>query len=230
MANTDASGCVRGVERALGLRDDAFVQKRPYRGLITKSEVRAVSLYKMGLRRGSIVWDVGAGSGSVALEAAVIASEGMVYAVERDSECVKMLHYNLERLGPANVTVVAGEAPEAFDALPEPDCVFVGGSGGRLADILERAASRLRERGCIVVNLASIERVNQARACLESLGFRTEITMISASRGKMLPDGTMRLAAENPVFIVSGHDEPNCDESKSNESKSNESKGDESRI
>ena len=188
--------------RALGLPDNAFAQKRPLRGLITKSEVRAVSLYKLGLWRDSIVWDVGAGSGSVALEAAVIASEGTVYAVERDAECVEMLRDNIERLGPANVVVVSGEAPDALDALPAPDCVFVGGGGKALGDILERAASRLKSGGRIVVNLAAIERVGQARACLDSLGFEVELTMISASRGKALPDGAIRLAALNPVFII----------------------------
>ena len=188
--------------RALGLPDDTFAQKRPLRGLITKSEVRAVSLYKLGLRRDSIVWDIGAGSGSVALEAAVIASEGTVYAVERDAECVEMLRDNIERLGPANVVVVADEAPHALDALPAPDCVFVGGGGRRLADILESAAARLKAGGRIVVNLAAIERVGQARTCLYSLGFEVELTMISASRGSALPDGAIRLASLNPVFII----------------------------
>ena len=192
--------------RPLGLPDDAFAQKRPLRGLITKSEVRAVSLYKLGLRRNSIVWDVGAGSGSVALEAAVIASKGTVYAVERDAECVEMLRQNIERLGPENVIVVAGEAPDALDVLPAPDCVFVGGGGKGLADILERVAAQLNTGGRIVVNLASIERVTQAQTCLALLGFEVEITMISASRGRALPDGAIRLAALNPVFVITGTD------------------------
>jgi len=191
-------------ERALGLPDDAFAQRRPLRGLITKSEVRAVSLYKLGLRRDSIVWDVGAGSGSVALEAAVIASAGTVYAVERNAECVEMLQDNIARLGPANVVVVEGEAPDVLDALPAPDCVFVGGGGKGLVGILERVTARLNTGGRVVVNLASVERVTQAQSCLESVGFDAELTMIGASRGKALPDGTMRLAAENPVFIVTG--------------------------
>ena len=204
MTNASVSVNARSVDRPLGLPDDAFAQKRPHRGLITKAEVRAVSLYKLGLRRNSIVWDVGAGSGSVGLEAALIASEGAVYAVERDAECLDMLRLNVEQLGPDNVVVVSGEAPDALDALPTPDCVFVGGSGGRLADILECAASRLKADGRIVVNLASIERVVQTQACLESLGFDAELTMISVSRGKALPDGTMRLEAQNPVFIITG--------------------------
>lgn len=192
-------------ERPLGLPDDAFAQKKPLRGLITKSEVRAVSLYKLGLRRDSVVWDVGAGSGSVALEAAIIASESTVYAIERDAECVEMLRRNIGVLGPPNVVVVEGDAPGALDALPAPDCVFVGGGGKLLGGILERVVARLNSGGRIVVNLASIERVGQAQSCLESLGFDTELTMISASRGKPLPDGTIRLAALNPVFIVTAN-------------------------
>ena len=192
--------------RPLGLPDDAFAQKRPVRGLITKSEVRAVSLYKLGLRRSSVVWDVGAGSGSVALEAALIASEGTVYAIERDGECVDMMRHNIANLGPSNIVVKAGEAPGALDGLPAPDCVFVGGGGSKLADILECAVSRLKAGGRIVVNLAAIERVPTARACLVALGLDVETTMISASRGSALPDGTTRLAAQNPVFIVTGID------------------------
>ena len=204
MTSLHASGRASVGARALGLPDEAFAQKRPLRGLITKSEVRAVSLYKLGLRRDSIVWDIGAGSGSVALEAAVIASDGMAYAVESDAECVELLRRNAVQLGPENVVVVAGEAPDALDDLPGPDCVFVGGSGGRLPEILECAASRINRRGRIVVNLAAIERVHEAQNCLESHGFEVELTMISASRGRRLPDGTKRLAAENPVFIVVG--------------------------
>ena len=196
------SGRTGRMTRALGLPDDAFAQKKPLRGLITKSEVRAVSLYKLGLRRNSVVWDVGAGSGSVALEAAVIASDGIVYAVERDAECVEMLLDNIRRLGPTNMVVVSAEAPDALDDLPAPDCVFVGGGGKRLTDILERVGARLKSGGRVVVNLAAIERVSATQTCLESFGFEVELTMISASRGRGLPDGTMRLAALNPVFIV----------------------------
>lgn len=191
--------------RPLGLPDEAFAQKRPHKGLITKSEARAVSLYKLGLTRGSIVWDVGAGSGSVALEAALIASDGMVYAVERDAESLAMLRRNLQRLGPANVAVTPGDAPAALADLPSPDCVFVGGGGGKLTAILECAASRLNAEGRIVVNLAAMERALQAHACLTALGFDAELTQISAARAKPLPDGALRLAAQNPVFIVAAN-------------------------
>ena len=188
--------------RPLGLPDEAFAQKRPDKGLITKSEARAISLYSLGLTPDSIVWDVGAGSGSVALEAALIAREGRVYAVERDAESIRHLRCNMRRLGPDNVVAIQGDAPDALGALPDPDCAFVGGGGRKLGGILSCAAARLRPGGRIVANLAAMERALQAYECLRELGFAAELTMASASRAKPLPDGALRFAALNPVFIV----------------------------
>ena len=188
--------------RPLGLPDEAFAQKRPDKGLITKSEARAISLYSLGLTPGSVVWDVGAGSGSVALEAALIAHKGKVYAVERDADSIRHLRCNLRRLGPDNVAIVQGDAPAALDNLPDPDCVFVGGGGRKLGVILDCAAGRLRPGGRIVANLAAMERALQAYECLQGLGFDADLTMASASRAKPLPDGALRFAALNPVFIV----------------------------
>ena len=188
--------------RPLGLPDDAFAQKRPDKGLITKSEARAISLYRLGLTPRSVVWDVGAGSGSVALEAALIAHNGRVYAVERDADSIRHLRCNLRRLGPDNVAIVQGDAPAALDDLPAPDSVFVGGGGRKLGVILDCAAGRLRPGGRIVANLAAMERALQAYDRLQGLGFATELTMASASRAKPLPDGALRFAALNPVFIV----------------------------
>ncbi len=190
--------------RPLGLPDDAFSQKKPLRGLITKAEVRAVSLYYLWLRRDSVVWDVGARTGSVALEAALIAHDGMVYAIERDTESLGLIQENIQNLGPQNVQVISGEAPDAFDGLPDPDAVFVGGSGGKLQDILDCCTRRLNSGGRIVVNLAAIERANEAYHYLKALGLHTELTTINASRGKELTDGSTRLEAMNPVFIVVG--------------------------
>ena len=100
---------ITGVEgmpsRPFGLPDDAFAQKRPHKGLITKSEVRAVSLYLLRLKRDSVVWDIGAGTGSVALEAAWIACDGQVFAVEREEEGLSLLRQNVHDLGSGNVNV-----------------------------------------------------------------------------------------------------------------------------
>jgi len=193
-----------GLNRALGLPDDAFEQRRPNKGQITKREVRAVSLYSLGLRHDSVVWDIGAGTGSVSVEAALIASEGQVYAIERDTDSLPLLEANVVNLGSDNIHIVNGEAPAALKSLPNPDSVFVGGSGGNLSAILEYANSRLKPNGTIVVNLAVLERTSETYHLLKKLGLTAEITQVASSRGKEMPDGAVRLEALNPVFIVSG--------------------------
>jgi len=99
--------------------------------------------------------------------------------------------------------VVPGEAPGVLEGLADPDSVFVGGSGGCLAAILSAVAGRLQPHGRIVVNLAALERTQEAYRQLKGLGFATELTMVNSARGKEMPDGTVRLDAQNPVFVVS---------------------------
>ena len=193
--------------RALGLPDDAFEQRRPLRGQITKREVRAVSLYSLGLRPDSVVWDIGAGTGSVSVEAALIAHRGTVYAIERDGKSLPLLRRNLERWDSGDVRIAFGEAPEALDGLTDPDAVFVGGSGGRLAEILDLVARRLKPQGRIVVNLAALERTHEVYRQLKAKDFITEMVMVSAARGKDMPDGTVRLESLNPVFVVTARRE-----------------------
>ena len=191
----------------MGLPDDAFEQRRPLQGQITKREVRAVSLYSLGLRPGSVVWDIGAGTGSISVEASMIAREGTVYAVERDEESLPLLRRNVDQWGSKNVQIVAGEAPDALVELPDPDAVFVGGSGGSLAEILDVAIKRLRAGGRIVVNLAALERTNEVYQRFKSSGFVADMVMVNSSRGKDMPDGTVRLEALNPVFVVTARRE-----------------------
>ncbi len=191
----------------MGLPDDAFEQRRPLQGQITKREVRAVSLYSLGLRPGSVVWDIGAGTGSISVEASIIAREGTVYAVERDEESLPLLRRNVEQWGSKNVHIIAGEAPDALVELPDPDAVFVGGSGGSLAEILDVAMNRLRAGGRIVVNLAALERTNEVYQRFKSSGFVADMVMVNSSRGKDMPDGTVRLEALNPVFVVTARRE-----------------------
>ena len=166
-----------------------------------------MTLYSLGLRPGSTVWDIGAGTGSVSVEAGLVAHQGTVYAVERDEESLPLLRSNLERWGSGNVRVVPGEAPEALTQLPDPDAVFVGGSGGNLARILEVAAERLAPHGRIVANLAALERTQEVYKKLKILGFQADVVMVNAARGKELPDGSLRLESLNPVFVVTGRRE-----------------------
>src|SRR5688500_12695347 len=119
----------------------------PKKGLITKREVRLLSLAALQLRPDSVVWDIGAGSGSVAIEAALLAPRGRVYAIEVDPEGVESCRDNLRTHAVDNVRVVAGRAPEALADLEAPDAVFVGGSQGSLDAIIEMALQRLRPGG-----------------------------------------------------------------------------------
>jgi precorrin-6Y C5,15-methyltransferase (decarboxylating) len=188
--------------RPLGLSDESFEQRRPLRGQITKREVRAVSLYSLGIRSDSVIWDIGAATGSVSIEAGVIAHRGRVYAIERDEASMGLLRSNVENLAGPNVMVVCGEAPAVLAGLPDPDSVFVGGSGGHLAEILDTAADRLNDGGRLVVNLAALERTQEVYHRLKDRGMAVELTTINASRGREMPDGAVRLEALNPVFII----------------------------
>ena len=191
-------------ERPLGLTDEAFEQRRPVRGQITKSEVRAVSLYALGLRSDSIVWDIGAGTGSVAVEAARIAHRGAVYAVDKDVDSAELLENNVARYGDGRVSIIMGEAPDALRDLPAPDSVFIGGGGNAAPGIIAAVISRLRPGGRVVANFAAMERANETYQALKRASMSPQLTMVAASRGRELPDETLRLEAMNPVFVVWG--------------------------
>jgi precorrin-6Y C5,15-methyltransferase (decarboxylating) len=182
----------------LGLPEDAFSHRR---GQITKAEVRAVSLAKLRLHERAVLWDVGAGCGSVAIEAGALLRSGQVYAVERDAGQLRYLAENRRRFGAGNVNVIDGIAPEALAELPVPDAVFVGGSGGRLGDIISAAFNRLAAHGRLVTNLVTLEHLGEALAAAEGRGCRAEVTQVSVARSTTTADLT-RLEALNPVFVV----------------------------
>jgi precorrin-6Y C5,15-methyltransferase (decarboxylating) len=167
-------------------------------GMITKSEVRAVALAWLGPGPGDLVWDVGAGSGSVAVEAARLGAA--VVAVESDPAQCRRVRANAARHG-VPVEVVEGAAPGALAGLPDPDAVFAGGGGDDVAAIVRAAA--VRARRVVVAALATVERVGPVREALAGSGLEVEGVQISAARFAPLATGT-RLAATNPVFLVSG--------------------------
>lgn len=162
--------------------------------MITKAEVRAYVLARLGPRLGDLVWDVGAGSGSVAVECARFGAA--VLAVERDRAALPLITANAAGLG---VRLVAGDAPECLAGLPEPDAVFVGGGGPPVL-----AACVARRPARIVTALAGLERVGPALGVLGDAGYRAEGVQLQAARLSPLPGGSHRLAAANPVFVVSG--------------------------
>jgi precorrin-6Y C5,15-methyltransferase (decarboxylating) len=181
-----------------GLRESCYAHRD---GQVTKAEVRAVTLSKLRLRPGATMWDVGAGCGSVSLEAAALASGGEVYAVERDPGQLAQLHANVARYASAELRVVTGEAPDALSALPDPDAVFLGGSGGRLPALLAAATARLRPGGRLVANFATLEHLAEATAWLRAAAWEREVVQFSVARGADVA-GLTRLAPLPPVFIL----------------------------
>jgi precorrin-6Y C5,15-methyltransferase (decarboxylating) len=152
--------------RLFGNPDETFLQSKPKYGLLTPAEVRAIALAQMDIAPSSIVWDIGAGSGSVSIEAAQMASDGQVYAIEMDPEDHALIRQNAERFNVANVTAVLGRAPEACDELPDPDAVFVAGAGREVTRLSEYAYRRLRSGGRLVVNTTSADHLMRLRDAL----------------------------------------------------------------
>jgi precorrin-6Y C5,15-methyltransferase (decarboxylating) len=171
--------------------------------MITKAEIRAAALAKLRLQPGLILWDVGAGSGSVGLEATLLLGGGQVCAVERDPVRAAMIRENRKKFGAYNLKVVEAEAPECLAGLPDPDRVFVGGGSARLEAILEETGRRLKPGGRVVVAATLLETLERARNWLQSRGWEMEVAHLQVSRDRPLASGTY-LQALNPVWLVSG--------------------------
>ena len=167
---------------------------------MTKQEVRAAALAKLGVKSGDTCWDIGAGTGSVAVELALQARS--VWAVERNEEALQIAARNRGKHGAWNLHLKKGSAPEVLEGLPKPDAVFVGGSGGRLREILDavHAANPLARVCAAAVTLESLQ---LSHAALRELGYETDVTQLAVSRGKAAGGLTLMLA-QNPVFLITG--------------------------
>ena len=191
-----------------GLADDGFVQRQPDKGLITKREVRALSLARLQLRDDSIVWDIGAGSGALGLEAARLCPRGFVHAVEKNAADAEIARENRRRLGVTNYRLTQARAPEGLTDWPDPDAVFIGGSGGELPALIRLALTRLRDQGWLVMNFVTLENLNLAMTLLKELHVRWDLTQLQAARSQPLLD-MHRLVPENPVWILAATRETN---------------------
>jgi precorrin-6Y C5,15-methyltransferase (decarboxylating) len=187
--------------RLFGNPDECFLQSRPKRGLLTPAEVRSLALAELGLRPASIVWDVGAGSGSVGLEAARLARDGRVYAIEMDPDDHALILENARRFGVANLEAVLGRAPEAWADLPSPDAIYVGGSGRDVAMLVEGAWQRLTAGGRLVTACNSIENLAAVHALLRARSADAAYWMVNVARGYEQLD-RIRFEAINPVFLI----------------------------
>ncbi len=194
-----ATGCRGGASSAT--RTKPSRRALPKRGLITHEEVRAIALAQLDIRATSVVWDIGAGSGSVAIEAAQLAHQGMVYAVEPEPADIALIQANAEEFGVPNVKAVLGRAPEILEGLPDPDAVFVGGTGRQLDLVLGAAYSRLCQGGTMAINVATIEGLSAAYHKLKSLGGEVRVWNVTIARGIEQMD-RLRFESIAPTFLL----------------------------
>jgi precorrin-6Y C5,15-methyltransferase (decarboxylating) len=187
--------------RVFGNPDEVFAQSRPKSGLVTQAEVRAIALAQLAIQSGDTVWDVGAGSGSVAIEAAQLARPGIVHAIEQEAADYHLIRGNAETFGVQNVQAVHGRAPAVFESLPAPDAIFVGGTGHEVARLLESAYKALRSGGRLVVNVATLESLNATYAALKSLAGSVQALLVNVARGVEQLE-TLRFEAVNPTFLL----------------------------
>ncbi len=185
-----------------GIKDSDFQQRKPDKGLITKREVRAVSLARMQLTQTSIVWDIGAGSGSVGLEAARLCCQGYVYAVEKNTADFDIAGNNAQQLGIKNYQLINDKAPAGLANWPDPNAIFIGGTGGELAELIKLCLDRLSHNGWLVMNFVTIENLTSAIETLKNLDALWDMTQLQASRSQAILH-MHRMQAENPVWIIS---------------------------
>ena len=160
-----------------------------------------MALAEMDLGPASIVWDIGAGSGSVAVEAAQIAREGRVFAVEMDVEDHRLIIENAKRFGVGNLVPVLGHAPEAWQDLPTPDAVFIGGTGQGISRLVDAAYGRLRPGGRLVATSSSIDNLAETHRTLHARCPEVKVWMLSLAHGNCQME-RLRFEAMNPVFLV----------------------------
>lgn len=177
--------------------DDEFI-----RGEVpmTKSEVRCISLAKLGLSENSVLYDIGAGTGSVSVEAALKLTDGRVYAIEKNEKALELIKENKRKFAADNIETVEGKAPAALDGLPAPTHVFIGGSGGNISEITDSCFNK-NPMAKIVINAVSFNTLCEINNIIEQKGFNAEVVCVNIARDRML--GSHRLMTGlNPVYVI----------------------------
>ncbi|KDR96515.1 cobalt-precorrin-6B (C15)-methyltransferase [Peptoclostridium litorale DSM 5388] len=184
----------------MGIADENFERgKVP----MTKCEVRVLSLSKLRLQNGSRVIDIGAGTGSISIEAALIASAGKVYSVEVNKEAVELIKNNAEKFGALNMDIVQGYAPEAMSEITGIDRVFIGGSKGRMDKIFDWMEKGTLPGTIVVANAITIESASSIIKLFEERGYEDmDISLVQVSKGRRVSGLTM-MSANNPIYIIS---------------------------
>ncbi len=187
----------------LGMDEEEYAHEN---GLITKSEVRAVTLAKLRLKPGLTFWDLGAGSGSVCIEASLLLGPGRIIAVEQKAERLFQIQSSARRFGVHNLETVQATLPEGIHDLPTPDRIFIGGGGRNQASIILAATGRLVDDGIMVVNCVLLANLPGALGAFAESGMTTEVVQVQISRSRAMP-WSQRLEAQNPVWIITGQRE-----------------------
>lgn len=188
---------------ALGIDDEEFSQRKPDKGLITKKEIRVLSLQAMQLQKDSTIWDVGTCTGSMAIEAGKLAPEGQVYAVEKNAPDLENCLQNQQKFR-VDLTAIHSKAPAGLEQFPDPDAIFIGGTGGEMVELLQLCCARLKPNGRIVLNAATIENLYKAVEAFKACGFAVEILQAQLARSKPILDMT-RFVPLNPIYIISAY-------------------------
>ena len=185
-----------------GIPDEFF--ERTEKVPITKEEVRTIQLSKARLTAGQTVYDIGCGSGSISIEAALqVENTGKVIAIDYDSNAVELTKKNIEKFGVSNISVIFGNAKEKILELEKADAIFIGGTGGDTKEIVELSQNKLKSGGRIVIAIILIETLYSVLQILDKLKFDSvDITQVTISKSKKTTKGTMMLA-RNPVTIIS---------------------------
>jgi precorrin-6Y C5,15-methyltransferase (decarboxylating) len=181
---------------------DQMLRYRTRRGeLVTRREIRLLSLCYLELRSHDVFWDVGAGSGSVSIEAACFNPSIKIFAVEKDEEAYQNLEANIRTFGASSIHPITGIAPDAFGNLPDPDAVFIGGSGGRLEAILAAALERLKPGGRLVINCITLDNLARGWNWLRDHGAQPQATSVQLAHSRPLGD-LHCLEPDKPLFIL----------------------------
>ncbi len=183
-----------------GIADEEFIRDKVP---MTKEEIRILTMCKAKVRLDDIIWDIGAGTGSLSIEAALLAPQGKVYAIEKKDLAVNLLHQNIAKFKlENNVEVIATEAPKGLDDLPSCDVVFIGGSGKHMFEILDLIDTKLKTGGRIIVNAVTIQTIAQITEYMtKKENYTYEAIQVQVNRLRKIGSYDM-FNAQNPVYIV----------------------------
>ncbi|ABS39610.1 precorrin-6Y C5,15-methyltransferase (decarboxylating) subunit CbiT [Clostridium botulinum] len=179
------------------IRDEEFIRGNCP---MTKEDIRILSISKMNLEENSKVLDVGAGTGSVSIQAATVCKKGRVLAIEKDEEALDIIKKNKEKFNCENLKIIKGEALEVEESIKESfNSIFIGGSGGSLEEIISRYGNKLLDQGTMILNFITINNLNTALEALKKLNYKTECIQVAISKAK---EKSNMLIANNPIFII----------------------------